>query len=147
VDLVAGSYFLKVKGATSSSSGYYFLKVFTYYNDLLEPNDSSDVATYLALDYVSDELWMAPGDTDWYTFVISGPRNVTIDVDADSLGSTANLKAELFNSSLSSLNVVDDVGGSADPIISRLLPPGTYYVQISSVSGIDNDFYYLSVSN
>ncbi|MBI1338464.1 MAG: hypothetical protein GC164_16095 [Phycisphaera sp.] len=76
-------------------------------------------------------------DIDLYKFTVSQTGTVTLDVDAQSTGSSLDAYLRLFNSVGVEIRWSDDTHG-LDPYISLLLAPGTYY---AGVSGYANRYY------
>jgi hypothetical protein len=76
-------------------------------------------------------------DVDLYKFTLATTATVTLDVDAQSIGSSLDAYLRLFNSTGSELASNDDHDGR-DPYLSRSLGAGTYYV---GVSGRPNSSY------
>lgn len=149
--LEPGTYRVRIRGYFDwGSEGYgpYVLTVLSEgipQDDALEPNDGFSTATAITLPYSNDDLVLAIGSPDWFTFTLAAQRTLYVDVDARSQGSDLLVRLE----------VVDDVGdyvasGSfgdfGDPYLQVGLPAGTYHLQIFSEQDLSSaDVYSLDV--
>jgi hypothetical protein len=76
-------------------------------------------------------------DVDLLRFTLAQAGTLTLDVDAESAGSSLDAYLRLFDASGAQIAASDDVDG-LDPYVSVSFPAGTYYV---GVSGIPNRSY------
>jgi hypothetical protein len=103
-----------------------------------EPNDSSAAATEIACGFTSSETNIDPlGDVDFYTFTLVDDQLVSIDIDANILGSSLDSTLGLFDSVPALITTSDDdpapgEPSSVDSFISTALAAGTYFIATSS---------------
>ncbi|MBL7132690.1 MAG: SBBP repeat-containing protein, partial [Phycisphaerae bacterium] len=76
-------------------------------------------------------------DVDLYTFTLASSGTVTLDVDAQAIGSGLDAYLRLLNASGQEIAKNDDTHG-LDPYLTLTLAAGTYYV---GVSGYANRYY------
>jgi hypothetical protein len=130
-------------GANNASNGGYDVfvaKIVTDPGDTL--NNALGLGTLAAGSSVTLQFEIGDGpfgakDVDLYKFTLATTATVTLDVDAQSIGSSLDAYLRLFNSTGSELASNDDHDGR-DPYLSRSLGAGTYYV---GVSGRPNSSY------
>ena len=77
-------------------------------------------------------------DVDLYKFTLDSAGTVTLDVDAQAIGSSLDGYLRLFNFSGGEITYNDDHDG-LDSYVSRLLSPGIYYVGVSGFSNTSYD--------
>ena len=139
-ELQAGRYYLAVSGAgdrtfngTHDKAGFYYFSVTAYIPsppDGYEPNNSSDLATPIVLDFASPELTISWHDVDWFSFSLGSATTVTLDINAYQSGSSLNAYLGLFDSGLNVLAVNDD-WDDPDPRLELALEPGDYYLAVT----------------
>lgn len=113
--------------------------------DAFEPNNTVRTAAEISLPFHSDALSISPSnDIDVYTFVIDDPGIVTLDVDANSLGSPLDSVLLLADAEGDLIDDSDDVDGF-DPRIERLLDAGRYFVAVLGFSASSVGDYSLTI--
>lgn len=108
--------------------------------DELEPNDTREFATSVALDYASPVLTLVPGDVDWFTFSLDVPAVVVADVDSRDDGSGyywLDSMLAIFDDAGAFVTGNDDDGYSFDPRIEITLPAGTFYLAVTGFADFD----------
>lgn len=144
-------YLLTATNRHGSASAYALVLVVV--PDELEVNDTPELATPIALDFVSPELTVTPGDVDWFAFELTAPGTVIADIDAVVLGSALDSVLGLFDSALGEIAINDDDFDSFDSRLEVALPAGSYLLAVSGFADFgfagdhhQNGFYYLDVS-
>ena len=118
--LPAGSYYIEVKAPNGfTTTGSYTLNVNTQTNrvDLSLPNATSA------------ESISSPSDQDYFSFNITEERVVTLFTTG-----TTDTFGRLYDSNAAPLDSDDNSGSGGNFLIKRLLPAGSYYVEVSGGS-------------
>ncbi len=71
-----------------------------------------------------------PQDVDVFTFELIAKSKVRIEVAAARYGSLLDASLTLFDAGHRTLVMVDDAEGSRDPVLTRQLPAGRYYLSL-----------------
>lgn len=110
-----------------------------------EPNDTPSQATPVELPARLLGILETQSDVDYFSFTAAGGNTIMVEVDANELGSTADVFASLYASDGVTVLATDDNSAEGnDPRIVYTLPAdGEYYVALSTVTGAAaNAFYY-----
>jgi hypothetical protein len=123
--LMPGMYYLAVTGSPDEdflgyheeAGGYHLLvtSVAPPPDDRFEPNDSPSFAASIERDFFADDLTLAPGDVDWFTF--------TLDEAVIMAFRASGTLSAMFDAELNWLSSLDG--------LEALVLPGTYYVAVT----------------
>jgi len=132
----AGKYYFRISNAVSSNPeaviGTYTvsLEYITEKEDLYEPNESALTSTPLVIGKTYQGLIQTTKDEDWYRFVLTKKTKVKLGVA--NIPSPMVMNVELRDKKLQTLE--QWINGKEQKTISGeiMLPPGTYYVQVTA---------------
>ncbi|WP_373232178.1 S8 family serine peptidase [Cohnella sp.] len=145
----AGKYYLRITNAVSSNPeaviGTYAatLEYITEKEDAFEPNEGPLTSTPLSPDKVYYGLMNSNKDQDWYRFTITQEQKVKLSLG---LGSHSNAnRVELRDKKLQTLKKWN-MGLEQKALFGEIiLPPGIYYVTVTSDKAIRNQGYGIRV--
>ena len=117
----------------------------------VEPNDTLIAATVTGINgigtasfsgSIGDNPSIAPGlDVDIFELQLNADEFLTVDIDADVIGSSLDSYLRLFDASGNQLAANDDAGGS-DSALSLVVPTtGTYYIELADFAFADLSFF------
>lgn len=130
-----GWYYLRLREANHPVEGglpyYYVLSLDV--DDYAEPNDIREQATPIRLGTLLTSLTISqPGDVDYYRLDVVG--NPLVDIVVNSDPATSPLDAYLcLEEPDGTVTCTDDKGADPDPMISRSLMAGTYYLHVTDI--------------
>lgn len=135
----AGTYYVRLhdSGSDAESTAPYTLTAFlTPMEDLFEPNDRFSQATALKDRNQVTGMIFPAGDADWYTFTVSNPGTLTIQM-AQAEGIQPNIA--LYSSSKTHLKGAAALNRGDDMVLAyEITQPDRYYVLIHDDG--NNDF-------
>lgn len=110
-----------------------------------EPNDTSGAANGVAAgDHV--EASLTAGDSDWFTFTVPQPGELTIYTNPGPNGVVTDTVLELYDAQLGLLAVNDDNRGLLSTI-RGLVPAGTYFARVRHFNANGTGDYSLDISS
>ena len=123
VQLAAGTYYLKLSGNVESERRAYTLNVSsqTLPDAALEPNDTAQSATPLTLGAAAQEMYLANGDEDWFSFTLETAQIVTF---------TTTRGGDSFYYTLFDNEMNQYSSAYNSESLSATLPKGTYYLKV-----------------
>ncbi|WP_147304183.1 S8 family serine peptidase [Cohnella lupini] len=145
----AGKYYFRIANAVSTNPepviGTYTasLEYITRKEDFYEPNENALTSTPLSPDKVYSGLMNSNKDQDWYRFTISDKQLVKLSVGH--IPNTMAIQVELRNRKLQSLGKWSNGNGQRTLLGEKSLPPGTYYLKITSDRSNQSETYGLRV--
>lgn len=102
-----------------------------------EPNDNFAQAQAIALPVTLEGTIAKERDVDVYKFEGKQGQRVKFSIVAAKLGAPTDALLTLYDDAKGVLAIVDDTGGSPDPILEAKLPrDGTYYVVVIEASDL-----------
>ena len=138
----AGTYYISIQGYGSNSGNY------TLHMETAQPPEDAFTTAILLLpntrtrDAITENDYIYLPTYDYtthgvvYYFDGTAGQTIQIDVFADSLGSSIDPTAYLFDSAYNSLTSDDDGGTGYDSLITFTLPStGRYYIMVQDLSG------------
>jgi hypothetical protein len=129
VALKPGSYFVRVRDSMAgrSSNSAYGLRVRPRTSDPFEPNNTFADAGSLELGKSVMATLRPAGDVDYFKIVVD--KQGVLDVAADPVPSTLEVRAELFDAKQTA--VAQGGGPLGQPVIlAAAVAPGTYYLRV-----------------
>ena len=113
--------------------------------DPYEPNNKLSQATEIQLPFVAENLTIAPRqDEDFFRFELTATAFVSVDIDADSIGSRLDSTLFVLDETGEEVAFSDDEDG-ADPKVRVRLKAGRYYIRLTGFFGISMGEYRISV--
>ena len=132
---------------TVGSTGNYQLKVLVTgappVSHEVEANGSLALANTIAIGSSVPAAIGAAGDVDFYTFTIEAGGRLTLTATPDA-GSTLQPQLTLYNVDQQPLLTSDGTPGATTALIQQHLPPGTYYLKVTSAVPGGIGAYHLS---
>ncbi len=142
------SYYLQVRGYSSSTQGQYGLRTAleTAQLDSYEPNNSREQATEFTLSTPPQEHSLSPaGDTDWFRIPLSAeeePYRLRI----STVGSLDTLM-ELYSQQGTLIQSDDDSGSSSNALIVHTVnQPGEFFVKVSGYDSSEAGNYRFQIT-
>ncbi len=133
--LSAGTYYVRVSGQSSSTTGSYTLRIGAV------PSVVTEIPSIVgSLPYSSSGYYLSRGDNDWFSFTLTSTRVV----DIYTSGST-DTYGRLYNSAGAYLEGDSNDGSGSNFGILRSLSAGTYYVRVSGQSSSTTGYYTLRI--
>ena len=134
-----GFYYLRVKGYSDSTTGYYSVQIIT---------DGLVTTTLNVGDSLFGSISVA-ADTDWYESYLWSGVTYVIETSSAGTGDDVDTVITLFDSTFFDVDSNDDIGTTNT--YSRLeftpLVSGTYYLAVEGYSGTSTGDYYIGLSS
>ena len=99
-----------------------------------EPNHSLKDATTVCVPAVLTGVLSTPGEQDWFAFDLGPNMKVSVQADARTLGSPADLEVAAFNPTGQEIRRVDDTGTEEASFTFNTGPSGTYRLSVRDMA-------------